>query len=65
MVNTIYYNFMLKKDARPFSMLQAKQLYLSLIKYLELPEAEREVRRKQATQHKKQKEDFQKFMEEK
>ena len=52
-VDTITANVLKRPNARPFGETQAKQIYLALIEYLELTDEEREVRRKQATQYKK------------
>ena len=52
-VDTITANVLKRPNARPFGETQAKQILLALIEYLELTDEEREVRRKQATQYKK------------
>ena len=52
-VDTITANVLKRPNARPFGQTQAEQILLALIEYLELTDEEREVRRKQATQYKK------------
>ncbi len=51
-VDTITTNFLMRPNARPFGEAQAKQIYLALIEFLELPEAEQAKRIKQAGQYK-------------
>ena len=60
-VDTITANVLKRPNARPFGQTQAEQILLALIEYLELTDEEREVRRKQATQYKK--DDFKKNKE--
>ncbi len=51
-VDTITANVLKRPNARPFGETQAKQIYLALIEFLELPEIEQAKRIKQARQYK-------------